>query len=83
MDVGFTHNDLRRSHRQCVQKLCLVQGCDLAPLTNEIDFCTSFHSLVKSAAFVRSLIMSHSVGKLTRSNLTFIDVHLEIKLGEE
>jgi hypothetical protein len=61
---------------------CPIQGCDLAPWTNEIDLCRSFHSLVKSAAFVRSPIMSHSVGSLTRSNLAFIDVHLEIKLGK-
>jgi hypothetical protein len=82
MDVGLTHNDLRRNHLRCVQK-CPVQGCDLIPLTNKIDFCTSLQSLVKYAALVRSSIMSHSVGRLTRSNLTFNDMHLEIKLGEE
>jgi hypothetical protein len=49
MKAGLTHNDLHRSHRQCVQKYP-VQDCDLTPLTNEIDLCRSFHSLVKSAA---------------------------------
>jgi hypothetical protein len=45
MVVGLTHNDLHRSHWQCVQR-CPVRGCDLPPFTNEINSRRSFQSLV-------------------------------------